>query len=72
MISRTQNENNPISQFGKKFHLNIDYLCCFEIYDGNEALFGILDCTNRIEIEKNVRHYYGKSIERVENAQRVE
>ena len=44
----------------KKFHLNIDYLCCFEIYDGNEALFGILDCTNRIEIEKNGRHYYGK------------
>ena len=55
----------------KKFHLNIDYLCCFEIYDGNEALFGIFDCTNRIEIEKNVRHDYGKSIERVENALRV-
>ena len=60
VISRTQNENNPISKFGKYPYLNIDYLYSFKTYDGNEALFGILDCTNRIEIEKNVRHYYGK------------
>ena len=60
VISRTQNENNPISKFGKYPYLNIDYLYSFKTYDGNEALFGILGGTNRIEIEKNVRHYYGK------------
>ena len=34
-----------------KRYLNIDYLYSFKTYDGNEALFGILGCTNRIEIE---------------------
>ena len=40
--------------------MNIDYLYYFIIYDGNKALFGILGSTNRNEIEKNVRHNYGK------------
>ena len=63
MISLTQNENNPLTQYGKTFHLNIDYLYSFKTCDGNKALFGILGRTNRNEIENNVRHYYGKKIQ---------
>ena len=60
LISRTQTENFIRLRCGKMWYLNEACPYSYKSHDGNQARFGILGGTNRNEIEKNVRHYYGK------------